>query len=288
MTSAICLCSDLDRTILPNGYQQESPLARLVLRRIAERPEIILVYVTGRNKALIQDAIKEFAIPVPDYSIGDVGTTMYSVTDGKWKMKISWMQHIGKDWEGMTGHDVAGLLKDFNKLRLQETEKQNKYKLSYYTNHTVDHRQLVEEIRRRLQANSIRAGVIWSIDETNKLGLIDILPENATKLHAIKFLLKTQKIPEQRTVFCGDSGNDLDALTSGLQAALVKNASEDVRHEALKILSRKQKNNRLYLAHGDFFGLNGNYTAGVLEGLAHFFPEIEKWIKEAINDSCSW
>jgi len=283
MTSAIYLFSDLDRTILPNGSQEESPKVRSVLWRLAERPEMTLIYVTGRNKILILNAIKEFVIPVPDYAIGDVGTTLYRVTNGKWEMTANWSQHIGKDWKGLTGNDLTGLLEDLDELRLQEPEKQNRYKLSYYAERTVNHHRLVEKIHRRLQAKGIAAGVIWSVDEPNELGLIDILPEHATKLHAIKFLLQAQGIPEQRAVFAGDSGNDLDALTSGLQAILVKNAAEDVRKEALEILLHKRMMDRLYLAQGDFFGVNGNYTGGVLEGLAHFFPETEHWIKEAIR-----
>lgn len=283
MSSAICLFSDLDRTILPNGSQEESPRVRSALWRLAERPEMTLVYVTGRNKILIMDAIKEFAIPVPDFAIGDVGTTLYRVTNGKWEMTASWSRHIGKDWKGLVGHDLTGLLDDFDEIRLQEPEKQNQYKLSYYADRTVNHYHLVDKIRRRLQAKGINAGIIWSVDEPNELGLIDILPEHATKLHAIKFLLQTQGIHKQRAVFAGDSGNDLDALTSGLQAILVKNAAEDVRKEALEIMSQKQMMDRLYLAQGNFFGVNGNYTGGVLEGLAHFFPETEHWIKEAIR-----
>jgi HAD superfamily hydrolase (TIGR01484 family) len=283
MASAIWLCSDLDRTILPNGFQEESSGVRSVLRRLAERPEMTLVYVTGRNKALILDAIKEFTIPVPDYAIGDVGATLYSVGNGGWKPAASWSQHIGKDWRGSTGHDIAGLLENLDELRLQESEKQNRYKLSYYTDPTVDHRRLVEKIQHRLRTKGIAAGVIWSIDETNGIGLIDILPERANKLHAIEFLLQTQGIPEQRAVFAGDSGNDLNALTSGLQSILVKNAAEDVRKEAIEILLNEQMTDRLYQARGDFFGMNGNYTAGVLEGLAHFFPETEQWIREAIR-----
>lgn len=282
MTSMICLCSDLDRTILPNGLQEESPRARSLLRRLAKRPEIILVYATGRDKILIMDAIKEFGIPAPDYAIGDVGTTLYSITNGKWKMTESWSQHIGKEWKGLEGHDLAGLLEDVHELRLQETEKQNRYKLSYYTDFKVDHRRLVDKIRRLLQTKGIAVSVICSVDELNGLGLIDVLPEHATKLHAIKFLLQAQGIPEQRSVFAGDSGNDMDVLTSGLQAILVKNASEDVKKQALEILSYKQMVDRLYLAQGDFFEMNGNYSAGVLEGLTHFFPETEHWIREAI------
>ena len=92
-----------------------------------------------------------------------------------------------------------------------------------------------------------------------------------------------QRISEDLAVFAGDSGNDMDALTSGLRAILVKNATEDVREEAFEILSKKQMADRLYMARGDFLGMNGNYTAGVLEGLAYFFPQTKKWIREAMR-----
>ncbi|HEX23221.1 MAG TPA: haloacid dehalogenase, partial [Chromatiales bacterium] len=29
----------------------------------------------------------------------------------------------------------------------------------------------------------------------------------------------------------------------------------------------------------DFLGMNGNYAAGVLEGLVHFHPETPHWFK---------
>ena len=35
---------------------------------------------------------------------------------------------------------------------------------------------------------------------------------------------------------------------------------------------------RLYVATGGFMGMNGNYGAGVLEGIAHFYPEIAGWL----------
>ena len=283
MTPAICLCSDLDRTILPNGFQEESPGVRYALRKIAKQAGMTLVYVTGRNRSLVVDAIDEFDIPVPDYVIGDVGTTLYRMAGSGWKMVKSWWQHIGKDWKDLTGQDLSQLLEGLDELQLQEPEKQSRYKLSYYADSTVDHRRLVDRIYRRLQNKGIAAAVVWSVDEAREMGLIDILPKHATKLHAIKFFLKMQRISEDLAVFAGDSGNDMDALTSGLRAILVKNATEDVREEALEILSKKQMADRLYLARGDFLGMNGNYTAGVLEGLAYFFPQTEKWIREAMR-----
>jgi hypothetical protein len=67
-----------------------------------------------------------------------------------------------------------------------------------------------------------------------------------------------------------------------LQAILVKNVAQDVKNKALEILSHEQMTDYLYLARGNFFGMNGNYSAGVLEGLNHFFPETEHWISEAM------
>lgn len=283
ITSEILLCSDLDRTLIPNGLQKESPKALPVLKKLVQQSKIKLVYVTGRNKQLVRSAMEEFRLPIPDYAIGDVGTTLYRIVDDHWEISEHWNQSIAKDWKDMDQQELSEMLEDIDAIRLQEPEKQNRYKLSYYADKAVDDRKLVETIQQRLKANDINAGIVWSFDEANETGLLDILPRHATKLHAIKFLLKTNGIPENRTIFAGDSGNDLDALTSGLQAVLVKNAAEDVRKQALKVLSQKQLQGRLYLARGDFFGMNGNYTAGVLEGLAHFFPETEKWIKAAIS-----
>jgi hydroxymethylpyrimidine pyrophosphatase-like HAD family hydrolase len=243
---------------------------------------LTLVYVSGRNQSLIIDAIDEYDVPIPDYAIGDVGTTLYRITGGNWQMVESWWRHIGKDWQGLTGEELAELLQDLDELKLQEPEKQNRYKLSYYADAKVDHRSLSDNIRQRLRNENVAASVIWSVDEAEQTGLIDILPSHATKLHAIKFLLKIREVPEERAVFAGDSGNDLDALTSGLPAILVKNAAADVIKEALEVLSRKRMADRLYLARGDFLGMNGNYAAGVLEGLVHFFPHTKKWITEAI------
>jgi hypothetical protein len=50
-----------------------------------------------------------------------------------------------------------------------------------------------------------------------------------------------------------------------------------VREEALELAVAAGNADSLYLASGGFRGLNGNYAAGILEGLAHFFPATEDW-----------
>jgi hypothetical protein len=41
--------------------------------------------------------------------------------------------------------------------------------------------------------------------------------------------------------------------------------------------------NRLYLPTGNFWGLNGNYAAGVIEGLVHFVPETGELVAAAVE-----
>lgn len=278
----ILICSDLDRTLIPNGFQEESVQARPVLRRLAENARIYLAYVSGRNRELIRDAIEEFYLPEPDYAIGDVGTTLYRVTNGNWQLSTDWSDEIGQDWQGYTWEMLAELLEDMDDIRLQEAEKQNLYKLSYYTDEQVNRHRLIEQIRTVLDEKGVSANIIWSVDEISTTGLLDIIPTRANKLRAIQFLIQQEQFSVARTVFAGDSGNDLDVLTSGLQAILVKNASEDVRKHAVESLSAKRMTERLYLPRGNFCGMNGHYAAGVLEGLAHFIPETENVIANAV------
>jgi sucrose-6F-phosphate phosphohydrolase len=279
----ILICSDLDRTLIPNGFQKESAHARPVFRQLAENANIYLAYVSGRDRKLILDAIEEFYLPEPDYAIGDVGTTFYRVMNGNWQLSDDWSDEIGRDWKGLNWEQLAEFFEDMDDIRLQEPEKQSHYKLSFYTDKHVDQQRLIKHISIVLDEKGVCANIIWSVDEISTNGLLDIVPARANKLHAIQFLMQQEQFPRERTVFAGDSGNDLDVLTSGLQAILVKNATENVRKEAIDSLSVKHIINRLYLPKGNFCGMNGNYAAGVLEGLVHFIPETEKIIAKAVE-----
>ncbi len=277
----VLLCSDLDRTLIPNGSQPESAQARPLLRMLAARPELTLAYVSGRHLDLLLAAIHDYELPVPDYAIGDVGTTLYKIHGNEWHPWQAWADEIAPDWAGKTRDELAERFVDLNALTLQETEKQNTFKLSYYAPPDTDHVSLLKEMQQRLVADGVRASLIWSIDEEKHTGLLDILPKSATKHHAIHFLMNQKGFDEADTVFAGDSGNDLPALTSGLQAVLVHNARSDVREAALSAVRAKGITERLYLAQGGFLGLNGNYAGGVLEGLTHFVPEARDWLTAA-------
>ena len=63
----------------------------------------------------------------------------------------------------------------------------------------------------------------------------------------------------------------------------MKNASEEVRREAMESVDKNGRPETLYVAQGNFMGMNGNYAAGVLEGLAHFEPHVRPLIEAAIS-----
>jgi sucrose-6F-phosphate phosphohydrolase len=285
MGADVFLCTDMDRTILPNGPQPESPQARERLSQVASHEEVTLAYVTGRNRELVESGIRKFQVPQPEYVIGDVGTTIYRIGSDGWEPLEDWSHEISQDWQNVTREDLADQLKDITSLQLQEPDRQGRFKLSYYTSSHVDRDTLLELVRSRLMWRGVNASLIWSIDEERDLGLLDILPKHATKLHAIRFLMQKRGFDEERTVFAGDSGNDLPALTSELQAVLVRNAPEEVRMEALRRSREARRTDKLYLASGDFLGMNGNYAAGVLEGLAHFIPDTGDWMNRPTHTS---
>lgn len=278
MTSRLLLCSDLDRTLLPNGPWPESPEARSLLHTFAARPESAVAYVSGRHEALLREAIADYALPWPDFVVGDVGTTIYLVDGEDWTPWAAWHEHIAADWAGQGHADLRAALEGLNGLTLQEEEKQNTFKLSFYAPLETDRTELLEAVAERLAPLDVHSSLIWSIDEAAGTGLLDILPERATKRHAVEFLVAHRGFERERTVFAGDSGNDLPVFASGLNAVLVRNASEEVQREARQLAEQAGDPERVYVARGDFLGMNGYYGAGVLEGLAHFHPEVRNWL----------
>ncbi len=264
---------------MPNGSQKESPGARDLFRKVVRRHEVVTAYVTGRHPELMRQGLAEFGLPDPDWAIGDVGTSLYRVSGGDWEKNEDWSREIALDFKGWTRDDLEKLLGGMDGLRLQEPEKQNEFKLSYYADPDTDDRSVVRGIEHKLNAKGIDASVIWSVDEAKNRGLLDVIPKRATKLHAIRFLVGLLHLDLASVVFSGDSGNDMEPLTSELNATLVANATEEVRREAVRLSREKGREDVLYLARGGFLGMNGNYAAGVLEGLAHYIPEAVEWME---------
>ena len=270
----LLMCTDLDRTLLPNGAEPESPDARSWFHRVVALPGVTLAFVTGRDERLAHQAIKEYNLPLPDFVVGDVGSSIYVCKQRGWQASSEWQAHIAPDWGSHSHSDLALLLDGIPELEMQEARKQNTYKLSYYTPILSNHKDLLTILQKKLLASKVNASLNWSIDERARRGLLDILPACATKRHAIEFLMRKRGYGYDNTVFSGDSGNDLPVLISAIPSILVRNASSDMKREAEKMAKDANTEKSLYLAQGGFKEMNGNYAAGILEGLAHYHPEL--------------
>lgn len=275
----LLLCTDMDRTVIPNGTQSEHPDARMRFRAFCKSPEVTLVYVTGRDKKLVKQAIKNYQLPQPSYAITDVGTKIYDISQNTWTALEEWEIEIDKSWHGKNHQQLKELLSDVPELLLQESNKQNTHKLSYYLPLYSDKDDVIHQIRSQLKANDVDASVIWSIDELKNVGLIDVLPRNATKLHAIEFLQSYLKFNVNETVFAGDSGNDLPVLISPIQSVLVDNASDEIKQTAQQLAKEYGHANSLYIAKPLALAMNANYSAGVLEGVWHFAPRFHELLR---------
>lgn len=269
----LLLCTDLDRTLLPNGEAPESPGARELFARVVAQPCISLAYVSGRHLALVEESIQLYGLPQPDWILADVGSSVYQRASHGWSLLDPWSRHIAADWQGLVAKDLAVLLSGLPGLNLQPDERQNTHKLSYFVPLDADLPGLMQAIEIRLKERALVANLIHSVDEQRAIGLLDILPQRSSKLHAIEFLMRKLGFTADQTLFAGDSGNDLSVLTSSLPAVLVANAHPAVVELAAAEVRRNGTADRLYVARGGFLGMNGNYSAGILEGMGHFHAE---------------
>ena len=88
------LATDLDRTLLPNGSWPPDPGAIDLFNELTQKHDVLVVYVTGRNLNLTENAIREFGIRYPDVLIGDVGTSIRKYELNDWKLHGSWNTHV--------------------------------------------------------------------------------------------------------------------------------------------------------------------------------------------------
>jgi sucrose-6F-phosphate phosphohydrolase len=275
MIQSLLICTDLDRTLIPNGEQSESPEARPLFRQLVSNPQITLVYVTGRDRVLIQEAIAEYKLPIPNFVIADVGSTIYEIKNNQWLRLTDWDEQISVDWQHKTQPDLVSFFVDCDQIKLQEITKQGLQKLSYYVSLEAELEPIIIIIRSKLETEKIQANIIWSIDEKAQVGLLDILPLSANKYHAIAYLMKKQNFTLDNTIFSGDSGNDLDVLMSPIKSILVANAHLDVKETIQSKIDQIDLKDSIYIAKGTSSKLNGNYSAGILEGIFHYFPDLQ-------------
>jgi HAD superfamily hydrolase (TIGR01484 family) len=256
------LASDLDGTLIPleRDAQRLREVAELVAAMEAAE-DLKLAYVTGRHLSLGLAGITEVGLPLPDWFVCDVGTSVYRRADGDFEPDEAYRRAMREAFGGLSGEDIRAAIGDLDGLELQEEEKQGEFKVSYYTRGRPE--PFVETVQSRLDAAQAKVNLVASHDPVSGRGLLDVLPAGIAKDYAIRYLHDATGVDEQHLVYAGDSGNDRAAMLTGYRAIVVGNADEALKKDlGIESVTRGIAEQIYFAEHP--------YARGVLEGLRHF------------------
>jgi len=238
--------TDLDNTLVGDDAALEKLNHKLAEHRQKYNSKI--VYATGRSLYLYRLLAEAKSLLPPDALITAVGTEMYfdrqqSEYDPEWAEILS---------QGWNREAIVAIASQFKHLQSQPKSEQNPYKISYYLAESEAEVTLTK-LKQALAQEGFEIKLIYSAGQD-----LDILPKNGDKGLAVQFLRRKWQIDSERTIVCGDSGNDISMFKGEEKGLIVANAKPELLewHEA-------NSSNSNYLAQSDCAG-------GIIEGLEHF------------------
>lgn len=256
------LVSDLDGTLIPFPDRDQNKEDLIRLGNLHETHDFTLIFATGRSLDSVLDAIEHYVLPVPDWIICNVGTSIYKRSSDSFVILEAYNEKLKEICHGMDHRRIEESFKHLKKLRLQPEENQSEFKLSYWCEESELH-EMIDQINEIRQRESLPYKCLGSVDPFNKHGLVDILPDGVDKAYALDWLSGLLSLNTDRIVYAGDSGNDLAALVGSYPSVLVGNATERLRSEVRELLKQQNESGPCYFAK--------NFaTSGVLEGMKHF------------------
>lgn len=257
------LATDLDGTLIPLKDKAENQTDLVQLESALRENNVTLTFVTGRHLESVQDAIKRYGLPAPDWVICDVGTSIYQRTeDNVFQIAQPYVDHLQRIVGKVSTSQLREEFASLESLRLQEEEKQGRFKLSFYCDAKQLHA-VHDAVLDRLSHRGLPYCLISSIDPFTGDGLIDLLPTDVSKAHALQWWTEHAGLDNKQLVFSGDSGNDLAAMTAGYRTIVVGNASAELMETVHQHYQSRIQVDRLYIA--EKFA-----TSGVLAGCKHF------------------
>lgn len=210
--------------------------------------EVIFGIASGRNLEITRQAFKNYDLPKPGILICSAGTEIYytehCIPDNGWE------KHINYQWKR---EELEKELRMFPGIRLQEPAAQWPFKLSYYVDDSFNDDHLAD-LHKFLDDHKFAARVLLT---ENKF--LDLLPIRASKGHAVRYLSYKWKMPLEKIITAGNSGNDRDMLTGKMKAIVVANYSPEL--EDLK------RNKQIFFSHHPL-------SEGVLDGVLHYAERV--------------
>ncbi len=256
------LASDLDGTLIPlEAGEQHLRGVQAWADAVRAQPDLMLAYVTGRHLALAQAGVSELGLPLPNWFVCDVGTSVYRREDRGYVLDEAYRVAMREALGGLTGEQVRHAVAAIEGLELQEEEKQAEFKVSYYTARRPE--AWLSTVEARLDEAGAQVSLVASFDPVTSRGLLDVLPAGVAKDYAVRYLHDHTGIDEAHLVYAGDSGNDRAAMLAGYRVIVVGNADPALKKDLERESAIRGLTGKIYFA-------SASYAAGVLEGLRHF------------------
>jgi len=233
--------SDIDGTLI-DGEDAEG------LKEFTEwiresRGKVAFGVASGRNRFMTEAFFNQYDLPKPDILICSAGSEIYYTE--KFIPDKGWERHIDRQWKR---NALQEILSDFPGIRLQEQDAQWRFKLSYYVDQNFTENTLAN-LYQLLDIHKLKARILLTENR-----YLDILPFRASKGSAVRYLSYKWKIPLERIITAGNSGNDEDMLKGKTNAIVVANYSPE--------LERLRNHKLIYFT-------KRNLAKGVLEGIQH-------------------
>jgi sucrose-6F-phosphate phosphohydrolase len=238
--------TDLDNTFVGD----DQALAILSRKLVEHRTQhgTVIVYSTGRSLTLYRELEQEKSLIQPDILVLSVGTEIYHTNAPE--PDPDWSQHLSHGWDREA---VVEITAHFADLEPQPDTEQTPFKASYFLHETVA-ADLIPQLKAALGDRGLDAQVIYSSGQD-----LDILPRRANKGAATTFLQQKLNIAPEKTVVCGDSGNDLSLFQdANSRGVIVGNARPE-------LLDWHHAN-----PSGDRYLAQARCAGGILEGLHYF------------------
>ncbi|MEY2984702.1 MAG: hypothetical protein RLZZ568_1319 [Cyanobacteriota bacterium] len=235
------LISDLDNTWVGD----QSALEKLQAYLADRRESFYLVYATGRSFGSAKTLQQTVGLMEPNCWITAVGSEIYDDRG----LDRAWANYLSDNWQRETIQAIAA---HYPQLTPQSPSEQNPWKISYHLEPDGDP-MVIAAIKHNLQKKNLSVQVMFSSGRD-----VDFLPLRSNKGNATHYLQQRWQIPGEKTLVCGDSGNDISLFETDSRGIIVNNAQAEL------------------LAWYDKFGASRHYlaksphAAGILEGIAYF------------------
>jgi HAD superfamily hydrolase (TIGR01484 family) len=262
------LVSDLDGTLIPSSPDPDSARAIATLGRLRNtRPDLLLAYATGRHLDLALDGVRSHSLPMPDWLICDVGTSVYRragrIEDAVFEPDTGYAARLERACGVGVIRKVRERFDGLSGVRPQDASRQGRFKVSFDVDAALTETAVVEAARDRLGSHSEDFDFIFSIDPVGGSGLLDVIPAGVSKASATRYLVERAGVDTGEVIYAGDSGNDRAALTAEFRSVLVGNAPDAFREQVRRDAGERGIEDRAYFARSA-------YAAGVVEGCRHF------------------